>query len=115
MPESQPNSWSCVAPFMDLTSSCRMPKSPNNSARVGSLRCAKHLPLAKLIEQRSQKRRGRVRDSERSFLDLWVGAGADPTGTRAAIPARADSAVEMKKELVRSRCSYLISRLISIK
>jgi len=26
---------------------------------------------------------------------LWEGVGADPTGTRAAIPARADSAAEI--------------------
>ncbi len=76
MPASQPNSWSCVVPFMDLTSSCRMPKSPNNSARVGSLRCAKHSPLAKLIWQRSQKRRGRVRGSEKSFLDGLSNSGS---------------------------------------
>jgi hypothetical protein len=50
-PAPQRNSWSCVVPFMDLTSSCRTPKSRNNSARVGSLRCAKHSPLAKAKEE----------------------------------------------------------------
>jgi len=44
-----------VVLFMDLTSSCRMPKPLNNSARVGSLRCAKHSPLAKLISSREAK------------------------------------------------------------
>src|SRR5580658_6820111 len=56
MPESQPNSRWCVAPFMDLTFSCRMPKPPNNSARVGRLRCAKHSLSAKLRRKIMRKK-----------------------------------------------------------
>jgi hypothetical protein len=50
----QPNSWSCAALSTDSISSCRTPKSPNNSARVGSLRCAKHSPLAKLFSREAK-------------------------------------------------------------
>jgi len=47
--ESRPNSWSCVVPSTDSIRSCRTPKPLSNSARAGSLRCARHSPLAKLF------------------------------------------------------------------
>jgi acetyl esterase/lipase len=53
-PESQPNSWSCVVPSTDSISSCRTPKPLSNSARVGSLRCARHSPLAKLFSRKAE-------------------------------------------------------------
>src|SRR5882724_3558607 len=51
-PASQPNSWSCVVPTTGSTSLCRTLMPQNNSARVGSLRCARHSYLAQIISQK---------------------------------------------------------------
>ncbi len=70
-PESQPSSWSCVALSTDSTSSCRTLKSPNNSARVGRVRCAKHSPLAKLFSREGKQCLKKLAQSQSKASHCW--------------------------------------------